>query len=218
MKVRLLAAASIAVAAGVAVAPAQATPYAGQFHYLSTRTLAFTGADGARWLLNLGATQSGAVESRSEQKLYIDLSRCAGSACKTVGKWSRPLTANEVSISGEGVPMAASQPATARLRTVLGGVNLDVTLTDDGDLGGAALDSLGTTLSPPGIGPSIEQWQYASGTVKLATLTCRVAHHQGVIGEVEGADTVGDDSRDPRTAPPAHLPAGFLTGKRSASC
>lgn len=217
MKCRAAVLSAIACAV-VLVAPAHATPYAGQFRYLSSGTLSVEGADGARWLLTVGATQSGSFESRPEQKLYIDLTRCVASACKTVGKWSRPLTANEVSISTQGVLATWTQPGGARLRTVLGGMNLDLTLNDDGSVGGAAFDSLGESTSPPGVRPQVEQYSYASGTVNLARLHCAVAHNQGVIGQADGADTIGDDTRDPRVAPPAKLHVGFLSGKRAPSC
>ncbi len=216
VKLRLFAVAGIAATIGAAVAPADATPYAGQFRYLSTGTMVATGADGARWLLSIVATQGGAVESRAEQKLYIDLSRCVRSTCTAVGKWSRALAANEISIGDIGAPYV-SQPATARLHTVLGGMNLDVTLTTNG-VEGVALDSLGIVGGPVGATPQVEQYAYAGGSARLARLACKVASDQGAVGAVEGADTVGDDVRDPRTAPPAKLPAGFMTGTSPARC
>src|SRR5689334_12338224 len=121
MKIRLLVVAS-AVAVLGCVVPAQATPYAGQFRYLSTGAISLQGADGARWLLAVFATQSGQVESRPEQRLYVDLSRCVGSTCTAMGRWSRPLTAAEVSIAWQE-PLGL-QGTSARLRTVLGGRNL----------------------------------------------------------------------------------------------
>ena len=216
MHVRLLAAASLVAALGVAVVPAQATPYAGQYRYLSSGPLAVQGADGARWLLQIGATQSGSYESRAEQRLYVDLTRCAGT-CTEVGRWSRPLTDAEIAISPFGATAyVVSGTLTARLRTVLGGFNLDVTLSDTGT--GGAVDGLGISTTPPGIGPGVEQYSYAEGNAHLGALSCRIARSEGSFGEVTGADTLGDDARDPRTAPPAALPAGFLKGKRAAHC
>lgn len=218
MKVRLLAAAGIAATIGVAIAPAQATPYAGQFRYLSSGTLAIQGADGARWLLVVGATQSGSFESRAEQSLYIDLSRCAGSACKVMGRWSRPLTDAEVTINAPLAPsVGVTQSSSARVRTVLGGRNLDVTLTGGGVIGNGVGGFVPTT-SPVGVHPQYSQGAYAGGTVKLGALRCVVGTSQGAIGQVVGADTIGDDARDPRSAPPATFPPGFLKGKNAAHC
>jgi hypothetical protein len=215
MKIRLLSAAAVLAALAGAVMPAHAEPYAGQFRYLSAGPITVQGADGARWLLAVFATQSGPVESRPEQRLYLDLSRCVGSTCTAVGRWSRPLTAAEVAIEWQE-PMGL-QGTSARLRTVLGGRNLDVTLTS-GNIGGGAFDGLGVSTAPPGVGPEFAQYTAAAGSAKLGALTCKVAQSDGAIGQVETVDTVGDDTRDPRTAPPATLPAGFLTGRHAARC
>lgn len=217
MKVRLLAASACLLGLAAAV-PAHATPYAGDFRYLSSGSLSIRGADGARWLMSVFATQGGQFESRSEQKLYVDLSRCAGSTCVSRGSWSRPLTAAEISVSQAGVVTAeTNQPATATLRTVLGGRDLTVTLHASGP-GGAAFDGAGTGNEPLGVDPQTEQWSYAAGALDLGGLHCAIGDNHGAIGEIQSVDSVGDDTRDPRSAPPAVLPAGFLTGKRAAGC
>jgi hypothetical protein len=132
-----------------------------------------------------------------------------------MGRWSRPLTAAEVSIAWQE-PLGL-QGTSARLRTVLGGRNLDVTLTA-GTIGGGAFDGLGVSTAPPGVGPEFAQYTAAGGSAKLGSLTCKVGDHDGAIGQVETVDTIGDDARDPRTTPPATLPAGFLTGRHAARC
>jgi hypothetical protein len=109
------------------------------------------------------------------------------------------------------------QGASARLRTVRGGRNLDVTLTA-GAVGGGAFDGLGISTAPPGVGPEFVQYTVASGSAKLGSLTCAIKDNTGALGEVETVDTVRDDTRDPRNAPPATLPAGFLTGRHAARC
>lgn len=222
MKVRLLAASGVTAVIGSLVAPAHATPYAGQFRYASSGTVAFQGADGARWLLSLGATQSGSFESRAEQRLYIDLSRCAGSRCDTVGKWSRPLTASEVSITPGSLPslnsMLGPDRGTARVRTVLGGVTLDLILEGSSAGAGAAFDGLGISTTPPGIQPQVERYGSAGGALRLGGVACKVGTSEGTIGEVTGVDTLGDDARDPRTAPPSTMPAGFSNRRHPARC
>jgi hypothetical protein len=222
VKVRLSVAVVAAAVIGSLVVPAHATPYAGQFRYLDSGTLAIKGADGARWLLALGATQSGSFESRAEQRLYIDLSRCVGSRCDSVAKWSRPLTASEVSITPGAYPtinsMLGSSRGTAHVRTVLGGMDLDLTLQASTAGPGYGFGGLGTSTTPPGFRPQVGSFQSAGGSLRLAGLTCQVGAPAGTIGEIEGVDTLGDDARDPRTAPPATLPAGFLKGKRAAHC
>ncbi len=217
MHVRLLAAASLVAALGVAVVPAQATPYAGQFRYLSSGPLAVQGADGARWLLQVTATQSGSYESRAEQRLYVDLTRCAGT-CTAMGRWSRPLTDAEISVSDMGTAgVIVVGSLTARLRTTLGGLNLDVTLHNEGT-GGGYIDGLGSSTTPPGIRPQVVRYVFAEGSARLGNVSCSIGHSETTFGVVDGADTLGDDARDPRTAPPAALPAGFLKGKRAAHC
>lgn len=218
MKVRLLGASACLLALGAATLPAHATPYVGSFRYLDSGTITVRGADGARWLVDIGATQGGQVESRAEQSLYVDISRCTGSTCVTKAKWSRPLTAAEISISQVGlVALATNQQVTGKLHTLLGGRDLVVSLTGH-DVAGTAVDSVQSSTDPIGVGPGAEQWNVADGTVSLGGLRCKVLRGDGTIGEVQRADTVGDDARDPRTAPPARLPAGFLTGPHRAHC
>lgn len=215
MRFRLLAAAAVTTALGAGLVPAQATPYAGQFEFLSVGTVTFQGADGARWLLALTATASGPLESRPEQKLYLDLSRCAASSCVSMGKWSRPLTAAEVSISAPNA-LVDTEASKGELHTVLGGANLDVTIDRSSNVGGGYANGLGSSTAPPGVSPAFVTYTFAAGRLRLAGVTCRV--FSGELGRITTVDTVGDDARDPRTAPPAHLPAGFLTGKQRLSC
>jgi hypothetical protein len=215
MKLRLLGASAVAGMLAMSMASAHATPYAGQFSYLATGSVAFQGADGARWLLAVTATASGAAESRPEQRLYLDLSRCAGSSCVAVGKWSRPLTPAEVAITA---PQALVETqASATLRTVLGGVPLDISLTG-GTVGGGAFEGLGSSTSPPGISPAVSQYTAASGQLTFAGMRCAPISRGAEIGRRTMLDTIGDDERDPRGAPPARLPAGFLTGKARPHC
>lgn len=217
MKVRLLASACVLAALGVAVAPAHATPYAGQFRYLSTGTIAMQGADGARWLLAIGATKGG-VETRAEQNLYIDLSRCAASTCIVKGRWRRPLTEAEISIGGDFSYAAKTDPppATATLKSVLGGFNLDLQLLGD-KVNGGGFDPFRST-TPPGVGARSYQETPAGGTLRLRGVSCHFSVSGAVIGETTLIDSLGDDARDARTAPPATLPAGFLTGKHAVRC
>lgn len=197
--------------------PAQATPYAGQFKYLTTGTVAVQGADGARWLLALTATSSGPVESRTQQRLYVDLSRCVGSACAAAGKWARPLTSAEVAITA-ATAVVDTQGTTATLRTVLGEFPLDVAL-EGGSVGGVAFHGVGLTTAPPGLAPSVSQYVFATGRVTLGGITCTVRREQAAtVGRVTALDTVGDDARDARGAPPARLPSGFLQGKARPRC
>jgi hypothetical protein len=167
-------------------------------------------------LLAISATASGMIESRPEQRLYLDLSRCAASACVSVGKWSRPLTAAEVSISSQ-TGVVDTTPASGTVRSVLGGAHFDVNLggTSIG-VGGGYFDGLGSSTTPPGIRPGFVHYTSAGGTITLAGLRCRVT--RGEIGNITTVDTIGDDARDPRNAPPAQLPAGFLTGKHAPRC
>ena len=217
MKFRALAAFAACAAVGVALTPAQATPYAGQFHYLTTGTIAVRGADGAQWMLALTATTSGPLESRPEQRLYVDLNRCVGGVCTAAGRWARPLTSTEVAIT-PATAVADLSNSKATLRTVLGGVRLEVKLDGEG-VGGGAFDGLGSSTSPPGIGPAFAQYTVASGRLAVAGISCGVTGSGGAeIGRIVTVDTVGDDVRDPRVAPPAHLPTGFLTGKARPSC
>ena len=216
MTFRTLAAAAVGAALSVAVLPAQATPYAGQFQYMSTGTVELRGADGNRWLMTLTATASGPVESRPEQRLYIDLSRCVVERCAVVGKWVRPLATAEVAITS-ATALIETQESTADLRTVVGGVPLAVHL--DGDsVGGGAFDGLGSSTAPPGLAPTFSQYTTAGGKVTVAGTTCVLRPKSAEIGRVVTVDTIGDDVRDPRTAPPAHLPAGFVTSKTRLGC
>lgn len=217
MNIRLLALPAVAAALAVAVVPARATPYAGEYRYLTSGPIAVHGADGARWLLQIGATQSGSYESRAEQRLYVDLTRCAD-GCVEVGRWSRPLTNAEISISPFGTQVLVSTGhLTARLRTVLSGVNLDITMRQSGNSYGA-VDGFGLSTTPPGLRPTVEQYAFASGALALGPLRCAIGSDESTFGEVTGADTVGDDARDPRVAPPRVLPPGLLKGKGTARC
>lgn len=213
MRPSLLAAALLC--AGLAV-PAGATPYAGQFDYLSTGSLAITGADGTLWGLRVQATADGVAGSRSERNLYVTLSHCQANYCQVVGDWVRPLTAAEVSISPSPAPGFAS-PSTGALTTALGGRALKVRLAGD-HVGGTSFDGVYPTTTPPGARPELENYAFADGTLELGGLRCTIERDGGLVGQVTGADTVGKDARTPRTPLPAALPAGFLTGKRAPRC
>lgn len=199
----------------VASMPASADPYAGQYDYLATGTLTVKGADGARWLLAVAATSSGPVGSRPEQHLYVDLDRCVGDSCAPVGRWTRPLTAADIAITSTNNSLDG-QPSTGRLRTVLGGLSLNVAL-DGGDVAGGTFHGLGSTTSPPGVAPAMTQYTFATGRVDLGGITCEVSRERrtATIGRVTVVDTLGNDTRK---APPANLPAGFLRGKARAHC
>lgn len=194
---------------------AQATPYAGDYRYFSATPIAVHGADGARWVLTVTATKSGGVESRAEQRLYVDLDRCDSSGCVAKGRWSRPLVDSEIAIDRafdyQPVSTGTPDPVSARLSTRLGGRLLTVSLSEANSNGGIDVGGLGGT-------PHVVNHRSAVGTLRLAGVACTVPVRRAEIGEMALVDVTGDDARDPRTAPPATLPAGFLTGTRTARC
>ncbi len=212
MKISFLALMGLAVT--ITALPAQATPYAGQYDYLTTNGVAITGADGAKWLLTVQASKSGAVESRPEQYLYVDLSRCAANACTSVGRWVRPLISTEATIRPALGFGTASLTSDARLHTVLAGRSLEVVLAADAPSGS------NFTFAPtsPDYRPHVTSFAFATGTLRVGSLSCSIATKAGEIGEFTGADTVGNDARTPRTPMPATLPAGFLTGQHAPHC
>ena len=213
LKVRLLAVCAVLSTLGVAMMPAQATPIVGQYRYLSTRTVAIQGADGARWLLFIEATKSAPLASRAEQALYINLSRCAGSTCVSRGRWVRQLTDAEINVDGDFSYPGSSQATAATLKSILGGNGLDITL--HGEPASLKSTDVHHTATPPGVTVENADWGSAEGTLRIGGLTCAFALKDGVIGEITGIDTF--DASD-RTAPPAQMPAGFLTGKHKVRC
>lgn len=216
----MLAAGAVVATLGVTLVPAQATPYAGQFAYLTTGTVSIVGADGARWLLSVGATSDDGVSNRTERNLYIDLSRCTGSTCVAKGRWVRALTPAEITLKSTGnVHVVQTEQGTGTVRTVLGDRDLRIDLREGG-VGGGSFTGVNSSTTPPGIAPQLHDWRYAAGTLRLGGMTCKVGVRgtEAVIGSVMVVDTLGDDARDPRTAPPAQMPAGFLSGKHKVHC
>jgi hypothetical protein len=205
----------------VLVGGAQAEPYAGQYRYLDTGRLSLQGADGARWVLRVVATRDGAAQTRSEQRLYVDLDRCPDATCVAVGRWVRPLTSSEIVIDGDlgYQPVSdGSSSVLGALSTSLAGRSLRVRVDGEGGGGAGAFHGLGLNAEPPGAHPQASQWKTVTGSLRLAGLRCSAPVAKGELGEAELVDTVGDDVRDPRTAPPTSWPAGFLAGRRTARC
>lgn len=206
---------------GMTLVPAQATPHAGQFAYMTTGTVSITGSDGARWLLSIGATTDDGLSNRTERNLYVDLSRCSGSTCVAKGRWVRALTPAEITLKATGnVHIVQLEQGSGTVRTVLGDRDLRIDLRENG-VGGGSFGGLNSSTTPPGVAPQLYDWRYATGKLKLGGMTCQVGLSGGeaVIGSVLEVDTVGDDARDPRKTPPSKMPLGFLSGgKHKASC
>ena len=210
MRTQLLALAALALTA----VPAQATPYVGAHDYLSTGTVAITGADGGTWSLTVGATESGAAESRPEQFLYVDLRRCAANSCTPVGRWVAPLVASQVSVHPALTPDSPSYTSDGRLAAVLGGQALTLSLAGESITG----SRFTVVPSPVTENPHMTNFSQAGGTLRLGRLTCTIAPKVGEIGNTVDADSIGKDTRFPRTPLPAVLPAGFLTGAHAPHC
>ena len=128
----------------------------------------------------------------------------------------RCLTDNEISIAGGRYSLDPSGQPHGVLHTVLGGRTLDVQLTSRGG-GGGGFAGAGYSLSPPGVAPEYDDYEPASGTLRLGLLSCGV-QSGGYVGQDTLVDTVGADSHGPRTVTPANLPVGFLSGKLSPTC
>lgn len=209
MKTNLL----LPVAASVfaLVCPAQASPFVGGYRQMDSGSVSIIGGDGARWRLDVAATQVDTVQNRPEERLYVDLSRCNGSVCTVVGRWSKPLAATEIQIS--------SDPNQGYLRATIGGLVLELALTATSPktpVEGTSVDSLGLSTTPPGARPGVSQEHAAAGYLRFGRIRC-VAADGAELGEVIEADTTGGDGRY-ANPPPSHLPTGFLTGKRKARC
>lgn len=208
-RVRWSAAGAVALIAALGVPQAGATPYAGQYRYLDASTVAIAGTDGARWLLSVEATESDGVGNRPEQFMYVDLSRCTGSTCVSRGSWVRPLTAAEISVSPDFV--------SGRLRTVLGGLPLDIALRHDGPVGPGATNAGPVVVGGPApldLQPGVNAFYDGTGTFSLGKASCSAT---GYTGAVVQADSVGRLDRERRTAPPARLPSA-IAGARALSC
>jgi hypothetical protein len=201
-------------AVALTVLPAQASPFAGQYDFLSTGGVTITGADGAKWVLTVGATEDDGVQARPEQALTIDLRRCAVNSCTLRGSWSKPLGDAEVDIHAALTTESSDLSSTGHVLTTLAGRRLEVSLTAD-SISGTRFEFV-----PGGVDyrPHLTNFSYATGTVRFGSLTCALTENAGQIGQFTGADTIGDDARTPRGPVPAVLPAGFLTGKRTAHC
>jgi len=221
MITRALAAAAV-TACALLPGTASGEPYAGQYRYLDTGRLSIQGADGARWVLRVVATRDGTAQSRTEQHLYVDLDRCVGTDCSEVGRWVRPLTPSEVTVEGQlSYPLVTVGPpseAAGALTTRLAGQVLEVRLTGEGGGGAGAFHGVGLTADPLGIRPRLTQWREATGVLRLTGAGCTVSVERGRLGEEELVDSVGRDARNPRSAPPARLPAGLFGGSRTGRC
>jgi len=200
---RLAVTALIAVPLGLSTA--SATPYAGQYDYLTGR-VQLRGADGATWRLALVATRSGALESRPEQRLYVDLDRGVAGSCTPAGRWSRALTPGEISITDD--------VTTGVLKTRLLGVPLQVSLAGRSgplDQVGLYFDSLRLTVGSvdqTGAAPGAGRERGATGRLRLGAASCPA--EEALLGQELVVDTVGDDVRDRRTNVPDRAPRGLF--------
>ena len=201
-------------AAALTAVPAHATPYAGQYDYLTTDDVSIVGADGAQWVLSFEATQGAAAESRSERFLTIDLRRCAVNTCVSRGAWVQPLAAGQVDVKPAVSADSPGLTSTGHVETTVAGKPFVVSLAGD-SISGSRFEFV-----PGGVDyrPHVTNFSYASGTVRLGPLTCKTAEYKADIGQFTGADTIGNDARTPRTPTPSALPTGFLTGKHKPHC
>ena len=180
---------------------ALAAPSAGQYRYLYG-TAVLRGSDGATWNVWVAATQPGQVESAPENGLFLDVERCVGETCTTVGSWSRPLASSEVSV--------AEDLTSGTLRTTLFGAPLQVALTGGTGLydqvsvyvGGAGIV---VSTTEPGASPNAGREKSAQGTVDLLGLRC--PDHEAALAE----ETYAEVSLVERTwtAPPRVAPRGL---------
>lgn len=211
--------AAVALGSLVPLTQAGASPFAGQYRYMYSGQVAVTGADGAPWVLSVFATARTTAQSRDEQRLYIDLLRCATpDTCTSRGRWSRELQDKEVNVPGDY--------GSGTLRTTLAGLPLVLDLKSVNSLNinstaigtpATAFTGLGLDEDEASVSPELVQYHGASGQVRLGRLTCTLVKETAELGEVTGADTFGEDARYAEAAPRV-LPAGFLNGPRSARC
>lgn len=217
--IRHAAVAAVAVAAVAPWSQAGASPFAGQYRYLYSGELAVTGADGASWVLSVFATARTSAQSRNEQRLYIDLLRCATpDTCASRGRWSRALQDKDVHVPEDY--------GSGTLRTTLAGLPLVIDLESVNGLNinslvigtpATAFTGLGLDEDEGSVSPEVVRYHGAKGQVRLGRLACTLTKESAELGEVTGADTFGEDARYAEAAPAA-LPAGFLKGPRSARC
>lgn len=187
-------------------ASAPASPFAGQYRFAEVTELKVTGHDGAQWRLSVRSTAVTAVQSRAEQRLYVDLTRCVDGRCTPQARWSQALTSDEVAINdgfSEGT-----------LRTAVAGtpISLQLAATNPSPpqnplADGGAFTGLGLSTDPPGASPDVYRFHHAFGKLRIGGLSCRASAAR--LGETSSVDTIGDDSRF-STTPPAVLPKGFL--------
>lgn len=196
---------------------AHAAPYAGSYRYASLSPLAVTTSDGAQWSLVVVVTESGRAESHPEQALYVDLARCAGRSCTSVGRWRKPLAPTEVEVvaASATAPVASAGPARARVRTRFAGLELDLRLTQSGDGSGVGPLAGRGSSGAPGAGPGAEVYAHAHGLLRLGHLRCPLGAGRARIGDVVAVDADDDDVRELRTPAPAALPEAFSFPGRS---
>lgn len=191
---------------------AGAAPFVGQYRGLST-SLTVVGADGARYEIDLVATQSVVSATAPEQALYLDIRRCTRTRCTVVQKSRTPLGPTQVDVSPD--------MTSVRLDVQLGGLRLR------GDGTGAYVTPGSSDVQHPGVGlyplettsggPTLrfDVTSTTHGTVRLGSVVC--AGKTLDVFTFQAVDRIGDDVRDPHSAGD-QLPRGLLTGRLRPSC
>lgn len=186
---------------------ANASPFVGQYQYAEVAEYDYIGHDGALWQLTVRATAVTSIQSRPEQRLYLILERCLKGKCAEQGRWSQPLTADEIRFSDaytEGI--LSTRVGSTALSLVLYATVVNARDNPYGGSGGA-FSGVGLDDSPPGVSPDFYRYHPAFGAIRVGAVACQV--HQARLGEWTSVDTTGDDARF-ATPTPVSLPKGFL--------